>query len=38
VTKRYGDVTHKSWVIDFEKLQAVCDVSGFMDQQPEADD
>lgn len=32
-TKRFGDATKKVWVVDFEKLQRLCDVSGFLQEE-----
>jgi hypothetical protein len=28
---RFGSVTRKVWVLDFERLCGVCDVSGFLE-------
>ena len=28
--KRFGETVKKAWSVDFERLQAVCDVSGFL--------
>lgn len=30
-TKRFGDKTHRAWVVDFERLSQSADVSGFLD-------
>jgi hypothetical protein len=31
VLREYGEKRFRSWVIDYEKLQSVCDVSGFVE-------
>jgi len=28
--KRFGETVKKAWTVDFERLQAVCDVAGFL--------
>lgn len=35
--RRFGDVTQRVWIVDFEKLQQACDVSGFLKADAAAD-
>mgnify|MGYP000846718145 FL=1 len=35
--RRFGDVTQRVWIVDFEKFQQACDVSGFLKADAAAD-